>query len=121
MPRNSETILPINTHIGDSAVQGVTGEKFKADGYYSRADGFHTVQYSFNGFIGEVYMQATLATDPVAGDWFTIPNTSHVSSSTEDANSSGAFVYNFSGNYVWVRAIITNWTDGTVKSVLFNH
>ena len=51
----SETILSENTHPGDSTtVETVTGEKYKGDGYYGRSDGFHTVQYNINGFIGTV-------------------------------------------------------------------
>ena len=29
--------------------------------------------------------------------------------------------YNFTGNYVWVRAYVSNWTDGTVNSIRLNH
>lgn len=121
MPKNSDILLPNMTHADDSAVQGATGEKSKADGYYSRSDGFHTVQYSLNGFIGTLYIQATLALDPNDHDWFNLPETVHTSSSTDDTESTGGFVYNFTGNYVWVRAIIEDWTDGTIKNVLFNH
>ena len=121
MSRNSEIILPNNTHLGDSAVKVVTGEKFKADGYYSKADGFHTVQYNLSDFVGSVHVQATLASDPIESDWFTIPQTNHISSSVDDSNSSGSFIYNFSGNYVWIRAVMSDWIGGSLKSVLFNH
>ena len=29
--------------------------------------------------------------------------------------------YNFIGNYVWVRAKVSEWTDGTVNSIQLNH
>ena len=121
MPKNSDILLPNISHEGDSAVQESIGEKYKADGYFSRSDGFHTVQYNLNGFIGTLYIQATLSLDPTQQDWFTLPETTHTSSSTEDSKASGGFLYNFTGNYVWVRAVATDWTDGTVKSVLFNY
>ena len=60
----SETILTENTHPSDSSIQTVTGEKFKGDGYYGRSDGFHTVQYTLEGFVGTIDIQATLAVDP---------------------------------------------------------
>ena len=121
MPANSETILSGQVHPGDSSTETVTGEKFKGDGYYGRADGFHTIQLTVAGFIGTVDIQATLATDPVAADWFTLSGVAHSSSSVDSANASGSFIYNFTGNYVWVRAVIRSWTDGEVSSIILNH
>lgn len=118
---NSETILTANSHPGDSTVETVTGDKYKGDGYYGRSDGFHTVQYSVDGFIGTLVTQATLAIDPQADDWFTIADTTHTSADDSSTNADGGFLYNFTGNYVWVRAYISNWTDGTVNSVKLNH
>jgi hypothetical protein len=121
MSYNSETILSIQTHPGDSTETVVTGSAFKGDGYYSRSDGFHTVQYNVSGFIGTINIQATLATIPVAADWFTITSAVHTSTGTDSANSSGSFIKNFTGNYIWLRAVISNWTDGSVTSILLNH
>jgi hypothetical protein len=108
---NSITILSNNTHDGDSTVQTVTGSKYKGDGYYGRSDGFHTVQYNLTGFIGTINVQATLAVDPTDADWFTVYTQAYPVSN----------LTNFTGNYVWVRANISNWTDGTVNSVQLNH
>jgi hypothetical protein len=123
MPSTSETILTQNTHTGDSAIQTVTSDAFKGDGYYGRSDGFHTVQYDVANFLGTVVMQATLATTPESDDWFTLESTEHVSTSNDSSSvtSDGGFIYNFTGNYVWVRATVTNWTDGTLNSVKLNH
>ena len=111
---NSETILSANTHPGDSTTETVTGEKFKGDGYYGRSDGFHTVQYSITGFTGIVAIQGTLAINPVEADWFTIYTETHLTTTK-------VIAANFTGNYVWVRAVVSSWTDGTVSSVLLNH
>lgn len=115
---NSEIILSANTHPGDSTTETVEGNAFKGDGYYSRADGFHTVQITVNGFIGTVTIQATLATNPSANDWFGI--VTHTSADDSSANNTGSFLYNFTGNYVWVRATV-EYTDGTVNSIKLNH
>lgn len=120
MAATSTTILTIQSHPGDSSTVNVTGDKYQGDGYYSRSDGFHTVQYNVEGFIGELTMQATLATSPVEADWFTLTATKHISNATDSENSDGSFVKNFTGNYVWVRVIAT-FTDGTVNSVFLNH
>ena len=130
----SETILTANTHDGDSTVQSITGEKFKGDGYYGRSDGFHTVQINLNGFLGNIELQATLAVNPAEADWFnvrlgsgqTIDTTGKfVSASTSKleytTNETSNKSYNFTGNFVWVRIYVSNWTDGTVNSIQLNH
>ena len=132
---NSETILSANTHPGDSTPTVVTGTKYKGDGYYGRSDGFHTVQIDLTGFIGRVEMQGTLAVDPADDDWFTV----ELGTGTMSVDTTGALTeqnitfveysevttntksYNFTGNYVWVRAKVSNWTDGTVNSIKLNH
>jgi hypothetical protein len=121
MPRNSETILTAQTHPDNSTTTAITGDQYKGDGYYSRADGFHTVQYSITDFVGTIKIQATLAITPTLEDWFDVSGTSLSSTATTDPTASGSFVYNFSGNYVWVRAIVSDWTAGTVKQILLNH
>lgn len=132
---NSEIILSSNTHPGDSTVETVTGSKFKGDGFYGRSDGLHTVQVSVTGFIGTIQMQGTLAVDPAEDDWFTVDlgtNTmsvdttgalaeQNITSITYTENTTNVKSYNFTGNYVWVRAKVSNWTDGTVNSIKLNH
>lgn len=115
---NSETILSAITHPGDSTETVVTGEKYRGDGYYGRSDGFHTAQYSVNGFIGTIVIQATLATDPVEADWFTAYSQSYPVNS--DIGTTDSIITNFTGNYVWIRAVVT-YTDGTVTSIKLNH
>lgn len=120
---NSETILSANAHPGDSTIETVTGDKFKGDGYYGRSDGFHTVQYSITGFQGNIKIEATLAVDPADADWFTLSATEHdtVGSANDGPIATGAHIKNFTGNYVWVRVVVSNWTDGTVNSIQLNH
>ena len=131
---NSETILSENTHPGDSTIETVTGDKFKGDGYYGRSDGLHTIQIDLTGFIGKVTMQGTLSVDPTADDWFTVTlgsgqtmdTTGKIVSATTTKleytdNETSSKTYNFTGNYVWVRIYVSNWTDGTVNSIQLNH
>jgi len=113
MPSNSEIILSANTHPGDSTVETITGEKFKGDGYYGRADGVHTVQYNFDGLTGTITIQASLAVTPTDADWFEV----HSYTAAQETASKYA---NFTGNFVWVRAVI-EYTDGTINSILLNH
>ena len=131
----SETILSSQTHPGDSTPTVVTGTKYRGDGYYGRSDGFHTVQITVTGLIGNISMQGTLATNPVEADWFTVElgtgNSSvdttglitaqNITSVEYTSATTNTKNYNFTGNYVWVRAYVSNWTDGTVNSIRLNH
>ena len=122
MPSISETILSNQNHPGDSTTQTVTGEKFKGDGYYGRSDGLHTVQYTVSGFEGSIDIQATLATTPTDDDYFTVASAQHISTFEDSSNAKdGSFIYNFTGNYVWIRAKVHTWTDGNVSSITLNH
>lgn len=120
MSTYSETILTsqsYNDHSSAPTVQSVTSDQYKGDGFYGRSDGLHTVQYSVSDFTGVINMQATLAVDPTEADWFTVPNTDLSSTN----NSTGSSLYNFTGNYVWVRARVSNWTNGSITSIKLNH
>lgn len=109
-------ILSATSYDGSTTV--VEGEKFKGDGYYGRSDGLHTVAYHLAGFIGIIKIQGTLSSSPTSEDWFDISETLHSDGSTvETANT----FKNFSGNFMWVRVTITDFTAGTVNKVLYNN
>ena len=111
-------MIILNTTSYDGSTQTVTGEKFKGDGYYGRADSLHTVAYHLTEFLGVVKMQATLATDPGADDWFDIDGTTEGDGSTVLTENT---FKNFTGNFMWVRVIITEYSAGTVNKVLYNN
>ena len=118
MPATSEIILSATTSTyQQDSTSTVVGEKYRGDGYYGRSDGFHTVQINVTGVAGTIKMQGTLATVPTDADWFDIDGAEYDSTT---AGKEGAFVYNFTGNFVWVRAHVT-YTDGTINSILLNH
>jgi hypothetical protein len=96
---------------------GFVTDKYKGDGYYSQADGVHTVAYHvLSTLTGSVKMQGSLATTPTESDWFDISGTTF----TTD-QSTTIFSANFSGNFVWVRAKTTGTTAGSVTKILYNH
>jgi hypothetical protein len=109
-------ILSSTSYDGSTAT--VTGEKFKGDGYYGRADGLHTVAYYLNGFLGVIKIQGSLATDPDSNDWFDIDGTTEGDGSTVLTENT---FKNFTGNFMWVRVIITEYSAGTVNKVLYNN
>ena len=96
---------------------GFVSAKEKGDGYYSQPDGVHTVAYKVNTTLtGSIKMQGSLATDPTEDDYFDIGSTSP----TPD-QSTTIFSFNFTGNFVWVRAKITGLTAGSITSIQLNN
>jgi hypothetical protein len=99
----------------------LTGDAKRADGYYGRTDGIHTIQVTVNNFTGSFGVQATLATEPTEDDWFDInlnanQNVSSASplitfpvnpaEPTGDIGDDATQAFTFIGNFVWVRAIL---------------
>lgn len=96
-------------------------EKVKGDGYFGNSDGFHTVAYSATqSFVGTITMQATLASEPTETDWFNIQNTTSTYTELNVRSTSTVDIYNFYGNFVWVRGQVSI-DDGGVLSVQYNH
>ena len=106
---------------------GFVTDKAKGDGYFSQPDGVHTVAYqvvnlgdSTDDFNGTIKMQGSLATTPTEDDWFDISGTSY----TSDQSTTNVS-FNFTGNFVWVRAKVetTNATGNPsmVTSLLLNN
>ena len=140
MSNNSTILIPQTTYTGPGS-QTLNGEKFKGDGYYGRTDGLHTVQINTTGFTGAVSFQGTLEIDPGEQDWSTIfindvnsntlgsvdttgavvQSAGTTISALDLTNKTGSLNYNFTGNYVWVRARITDWTQGIVNSIYMNN
>ena len=128
MPANSTTLEFIDqdgTTLSPSVVQSpeadstltvLTTDKVKGDGYYKGGDGLHTVHYSITDFSGTVKLQASLATSPASADWFDIAGTTYTTSPDTDTD----FVANFTGNFVWLRAIAT-YTNGRINSIKVNY
>ena len=105
---------------------GFVTDKAKGDGYYSQPDGVHTVAYqvvnrgdSTDDFNGTIKMQGSLATTPTEDDWFDISNTTLTSDLSTTISS-----FNFTGNFVWVRAKIettnASGNGAMVSSILLN-
>lgn len=98
----------------DGVSNSFSSDKVKGNGYYGYTDGLHTVSYKFTNFTGVMKFQATLATAPTENDWFDV--------GTEVAcnNSTVSNAFNFTGNFVWCRAHVTNFSSGSIDRVLYN-
>lgn len=121
---NGNTVT--NTVVVDYPNTGTTtfvyySDKLKGDGYFGGGDGLHTVAYTASRYFrGTLTMQATLASDPVESDWFNVHGTTSTYTALIPRNTSTVDIYNFSGNFVWVRGKIAI-DEGTISSVQYNH
>jgi hypothetical protein len=96
-------------------------DKYRGDGYYGNSDGLHTVMYTATpSFHGTITMQASLASDPVESDWFTVSNTSVNYTPLNSRSTSTVDYFNFTGNFVWVRGHIAI-NAGAVQAIEYNH
>lgn len=131
---STSTVVLDYPNTGTSALTFVS-DRIKGDGYFGGSDGFHTTQFNLHEFIGKVEIQGTLASAPEETDWSAVnlgtgsfsvdttglmseENISYVQYSTA---TSSVKSYNFTGNYVWVRAKVSDWTEGTVNNIRINH
>lgn len=114
MSTESRLIL---TNVSTEAA-GISDKKPGA-GYYKLSNPLHTLVYVVNAFRGTIKMQGTLALYPSNADWFDIPDTSYGDGSTIDTEDT-TFSTNFTGNFVWIRAVYTV-EDGTIVSVRYNY
>ena len=113
--------------------------KAKGDGYFGGSSGFHTVFWKITNFIGTIGVQGTLVADPTINDWVDITLTSAdgigtvysmdttgvlttvaIASNTYTTPVTLAKSFNFIGNFVWVRAKVSDWTQGTVNVISIN-
>jgi hypothetical protein len=112
------TAITVQTQVDASdSTASTVSDKVKADGYYGNADGLHTVAYICSSdYVGTIKMQASLASDPGSSDWFDIDGTS-----VGDGSSVVSTQYiNFTGNFVWVRSVVTVET-GSVTKIQLNY
>lgn len=84
----------------------VTGDKIRADGWYGSKDGLHTIQITTANFRGRISIQASLALNPGNDDWFYINLSGTQTHLIYECSESSTKAYNFTGNFVWVRAIM---------------
>ena len=108
-----------------------TGDSVRGDGFYGFSDGIHTVQITVADYIGRIYIQGTLASEPVETDWFNIKvngNDDYITYGVGAGTGvTSTLAYTFQGNMVYLRAkvershlglIITQ--VGTLSKILLN-
>ena len=76
------------------------------------------MQTRVTSFVGTLKIQGTLQKDPANTDWVDIDNIVIGDGSTALTNS---YFNNFTGNFVWIRVEVTEFTAGTINSVYMAH
>ena len=124
MPATTSTTLLVTTSFGTSAGNydgsstSFNSDKVKGDGYYGFSDGVHTVQTRVSSFVGTLKVQGTLVKDPANTDWVDIDNIVIGDGSTAITDS---FFNNFTGNFVWIRIAVSDFTAGNINNVYMAH
>jgi len=98
-------------------------EKQKGAGYYKSQNPIHTTVYTVTaGFRGRIKLQGTLVSDPVELDWADISETEVELNDTEEgAPETISIDTNFKGQYIWVRAVISDFTDGSLEKISYSY
>lgn len=94
--------------------------KEKGCGYYGISSGLHTVTYkTTQDYVGTVTMQATLASNPVEADWFTLTDTARTYRYNLNTQTTATVALTFVGNFTWVRANV-NISQGALLAINYN-
>lgn len=97
-----------------NASPNVYGDKREAAGYYMANKNLQTITWNLTNVTGTLLIQGSLATNPTDDDWF--------AAYSVPCNSLTQISYhNLQGNFVWVRAIMLNFTQGVVQYVKMSY
>ena len=115
------TLLPSTTHGTPSGNYDGSSEDFigvpqKAANYYHGRSGTQTIRWVYLGVEGLVTIQATLDNDPADSRWFDIAATGD-GSSDSSTTITATYVQAVVGNFTWLRAVVSNFKDGTIEVV----
>jgi hypothetical protein len=100
------------------------GDKQQAASYYLSGNDLQTVTWSLgngntgsgnnNQFVGKIHIQASLKDEPGldvnSTDWFDVYEI--------PTNTTNQYGYsNIKGNYIWLRARVSDWTQGFINLI----
>lgn len=108
-------LLPQTTYtIGPPANTTVVGNTFPAATYYLSSQDLQTVTWAVSNFKGTITIQASLLDTPTTdNDWFTVLNIVYNDPAGTTINSFNNVV----GNFIRIRAVVNNFTQGIVEHI----
>jgi hypothetical protein len=106
-----QVLLPSSSHTeATGTVMSIIGSAKQAAAYYIANANMQTISWSLQSqFVGTVEIQATLDASESTTNWSTLYTVDTVNQKTG--------FYNLTGHYVWLRAKVSNWTEGTINSI----
>lgn len=117
---STESIILLE-NVSAEAIDSATvySGKQKGAGYHKRYGSLHTATYEVDSFIGSIKLQGTLELYPGESDWVDISGTD-VGLSSDSSAWSALQTFNFTGNFVWIRAAY-NLQNGTIIQIRYNY
>lgn len=93
------------------------GVQQQAANYYGGFGSLQTIAFFLSGFRGHIRIQASLDSAPTTEEqWFQISDVDSTTSATT-AN----FSRNISGNFVWIRARVTDFEAGVIEKIMMSY
>lgn len=92
----------------------ITGETVPAASYYLGNRNLQTLTWILSDVTANISIEATLAESPAGIDWF------QVYSITANTLSETNY-YNIHGNFVWMRAIVHEFSNGVIQSIKISY
>jgi len=112
----TQTLLPYTTFGTPSGnYNGMSSEFFgnavPAANYYGGQGSAQTATIQVTDFVGNITIQGTLNDWTQQALWFDIQSYGNITTPT-----TGTTAINMIGNFVWLRAFVTDFTAGTINS-----
>ena len=119
MKSSSLVLIPVTAYSGTTTI---TGGRQKAVGYYQGQGTSQSIRFISDDFTGIVTVQDTLDTDPTEDssyfDVYTFPGDSAIDGSTAITTDYSITVY---GKFTWIRAIVSQFTDGEIGPITLSY
>lgn len=97
----------------DGSTENFYGDPKPAVNYYRGRGSVETVTYDLDGFVGDLFIEATLDADPSDAVWVTV-DTIGADSSTQ---FTGRYTATLTGNYTWLRVRVENFSDNIIRLI----
>lgn len=100
----------------DGSTADFVSDPVKGVGYYAGQGSIQTVWIRLQNVVGTVTIQGSLNDDLGAAAWFDIYSYGDDVNPITDAHPA-----TLTGNFVWLRAAVTNFDNGTIQAVTVSY
>jgi hypothetical protein len=112
LPYNGEPIPP-------GTALSYDGVKQQAAAYILANRDLQTLSWGVNKeFTGVIKIQASIITDPTNSDWFDVYT---LPLQPPNYNDGQYGYHNLTGNFVWLRAVVREWSQGIIELVTVSY